>query len=359
MVEVYFEKVGKYFGTVRAVEDFTLKVRDKEFMVLLGPSGCGKTTTLRLTAGLERPTKGHVYFGDRIMDDVHPRFRNVSMVFQSYALFPHMSVFDNVAFPLKAAKWPKEKIRARTEEVAKMLRIGDLLDRRPYEISGGQQQRVALGRAMVRKPDVLLLDEPLANLDAKLRAIMRGELKRLQREFECTTIQVTHDQVEAMSMADRITLMNEGRIQQVGAPVELYDSPKSEFVAGFIGTPSINLIDCSFREEKSLLDFGPFTIKIPKDMGDLLKGHTEVIFGIRPRHVGVSDSGSPGAIESEVYVVEPLGEETIITLEIEGVRIMVAVTQPTFKAEMGEKLWVSFNLDRAHVFDRKSEKALI
>ena len=357
MVDIYLENLTKYFGSVRAVEDLTLRVKDKEFMVLLGPSGCGKTTTLRLIAGLEKPTKGHIYFGDNLMDYVPVKDRNVSMVFQSYALFPHMRVFDNIAFPLDVAGWSKEEKKKRVMEIAKMLRIEDLLERKPHELSGGQKQRVALGRALVRKPDVLLLDEPLANLDAKLRATMRGEIKRLQKDFESTTVYVTHDQIEAMSMADRIAVLNEGWLQQVGTPDELYSSPSNVFVAGFIGSPSMNLLDCSFVEESGLLDFASFTIRVPEDLRDLLKGHTELIFGIRPRDVKVSRKKLPHAIESEVYVVEPLGEETIITLEVKGTMVRV-VTSPTFKAKIGMRIWTSFDLNKAHIFDRKTGEAI-
>jgi len=354
MVEVYLENLTKYFGSVKALEDLTLKIYDKELIVLLGPSGCGKTTTLRLIAGLEQPTKGHIYFGEKLMNDVPPRFRNVSMVFQSYALFPHMKVFDNIAFPLKVVRWSKKDIEKRVKEVASMLRIENLLDRKPHELSGGQQQRVALGRALVRKPDILLLDEPLANLDAKLREAMRGELKRLQKEFKCTTVYVTHDQIEAMSMADRIAILNNGILQQVGTPDELYNTPENIFVASFIGSPSINLLDCSFIEEKGILDFGSFTLKMPKDMIDILSGRSELVFGVRPRDINVWKEKKPHALETEVYVAEPLGEEMLITLDIEGVRIR-AISPFISNVKIGEKLWISFNLNKVHIFDKKGE----
>ena len=357
MVEVRLENLTKHFGSVRAVENLNLKINDEELIVLLGPSGCGKTTILRLIAGLERPTRGHVYFGEKCVDDVPPRFRNVSMVFQSYALFPHMKVFDNIAFPLKVARWSKRDIEERVKEVASMLKIENLLERKPHELSGGQQQRVALGRALARKPDILLLDEPLANLDAKLRETMRGELKRLQKEFKCTTVYVTHDQIEAMSMADRIAILNNGKLQQVGTPEELYNAPKNIFVASFIGTPSMNLLDCSYIEEKGILDFGSFTIKMPEDIKSSLSGHSELVFGVRPRDIDVSKNEKPNALESKVYVAEPLGEEMLITLDIKGIRIKaVSPFIPDVKIE--EKLWVSFNLNKAHIFDKKGGEAL-
>jgi len=357
MVEVRLENLTKYFGSVRAVENLNLKINNEELIVLLGPSGCGKTTTLRLIAGLERPTKGHIYFGDKCVDDVPPRLRNVSMVFQSYALFPHMKVFDNIAFPLKVARWSKTEIENRVKEIASMLRIEGLLDRRPHELSGGQQQRVALGRALARKPDILLLDEPLANLDAKLREAMRGELKRLQKEFKCTTIYVTHDQIEAMSIADRIVVLNNGKLQQVGTPEELHNAPKNIFVASFIGTPAMNLLDCSFIEEKGILDFGSFTIKIPDDMKDILSGSSELVLGIRPRDIKVSKDKRSHSLEAKVYVAEPLGEEMLITLDIKGIRIK-AVSTLIPHVKINEKLWVSFNMNKVHIFNRKSGESI-
>ena len=357
MVEVRLENLTKYFGSVKALENLSLTIKNEELMVLLGPSGCGKTTTLRLIAGLEQPTKGHIYFGEKRVDNVPPRFRNVSMVFQSYALFPHMKVFDNIAFPLKVARWPKKDIEKRVKEVASMLRIENLLDRKPHELSGGQQQRVALGRALARKPDILLLDEPLANLDAKLREAMRGELKRLQKEFKCTTIYVTHDQIEAMSMADRIAILNNGKLQQIGTPEELYNSPKNIFVASFIGTPSMNLLDCSFIKEKGILDFGSFTIKLPEDVKSTISNGSELVFGIRPRDIDVSKERRPHALEAEVYVAEPLGEEMLITLNIGGIRIK-AVSPSIFDAKIGEKLWISFKMNKAKIFDKKRGEAL-
>ncbi len=362
MVAVALEDVTKKFGRVVAVDGLTFKVKDGEFMVLLGPSGCGKTTTLRIISGLERVTKGRVYFGDELVDNgetiyVLPQKRNVSMVFQSYALFPHMNVFDNIAFPAYIRKLPKEEIRRRVYDMADLLRIRDLLDRKPHELSGGQQQRVALARALIIEPAVLLLDEPLANLDAKLRVYMRAELKRIQREFRCTTIYVTHDQVEAMSMADRIAVMNLGKIQQIGTPGDLYDKPANLFVAGFIGSPPMNLLNCSLITAGAL-DFGAFKLKIPDSWASLIQGSGELIYGVRPQDLRVFKREEKGSIEFTVHVVEPLGDRIVLTLVKDGLSIK-ALASPDFKVEMGDKVWVYFNFDKSHIFEKKSGKLII
>lgn len=364
MVSVILENVMKTFGKVIAVDDMNLHIEDGEFMALLGPSGCGKTTTLRLIAGLERVTRGRILFDDKVMDDggityVAPRFRKVSMVFQSYALFPHMRVFDNIAFPAAIAKIPKDEIRKRVHEVASLFGIEGLLDRKPHELSSGQQQRVALARALVLRPEVLLLDEPLANLDAKLRVAARAELKRLhKKEFKCTTIYVTHDQIEALSMADRIAVMNEGRIQQVGTPEDLYDRPENLFVAGFIGSPPMNLLECSFREEGCLLDFGPFTVKVPESWVDLLREHSELVFGIRPTDIAVCKRGEARGLRFEVYVTEALGDRIIVTLENGGV-LVKTVAPPRILFEIGEEVRLVFNMNKAHIFDKKTGKIIL
>ncbi len=362
MVSIFLDSVTKVFEKVVAVNEMTLRVRDGEFMVLLGPSGCGKTTTLRLISGLERVTRGRIYFGDQLVDDgksvfVPPQRRNVSMVFQSYALFPHMNVFDNIAFPAYVRRLPREEIKRRVYEIADLLRIRDLLDRKPHELSGGQQQRVALARALMIEPSVLLLDEPLANLDAKLRVYMRAELKRIQREFGCTTVYVTHDQVEAMSMADRIAVMNEGRIMQVGTPDELYNRPANLFVAGFIGSPPMNLLECSLLEE-GVLDFGPFKLKLPPDLAEAVKGRSDLVFGVRPQDVKVSREEVPGALEFTVYVSEPLGDRVVLTLVKEDV-MLKALASPDFRVEMGEEVWVSFDFRKVHLFDAKTEQLIV
>jgi len=361
VVEVRLEGVTKRFGNVVAVDDLTLKIKDKEFMVLLGPSGCGKTTTLRLIAGLEKVTRGRIFFKDEVVDDgetifIPPQKRNVSMVFQSYALFPHMNVFENIAFPARIKKLPNREVKKRVYELADLLRIKDLLNRKPHELSGGQQQRVALARALMIEPSVLLLDEPLANLDAKLRVYMRAELKRIQKEFSCTTVYVTHDQIEAMSMADRIAVLNMGKLQQVGTPDELYDKPSNLFVAGFIGSPPMNIIECTLVGTK-YLDFGSFKIKIPEDWAEVLY-KKELVFGIRPQDILVSKSKRDGAVNFYVYVSEPLGDRIILTLAKDDIMIKVLVDKST-RVNMREEVWVIFNLEKAHIFDKKTGKLII
>jgi len=356
------EEVTKRFGKVVAVNDLTLEIRDKEFLVLLGPSGCGKTTTLRLIAGLERVSEGRIYFDERVVDDggvtyVPPQRRNVSMVFQSYALFPHMNVFENIAFPARIRRLPKEEVRRRVYEVSELLRIKDLLTRKPHELSSGQQQRVALARALMIKPSVLLLDEPLANLDAKLRIYMRAELKRLQKEFRCTTVYVTHDQVEAMSMADRIVVMNEGRVQQIGTPEELYDRPANLFVAGFIGSPPMNLLDCTFTQA-GLLDFGDFKLKLPDELAEPLREERELIFGIRPQDIKVSKERLKESVEFTVYVSEPLGDRVLLTLASGGT-IIKALASPDFKVKIGDRVWAVFDLRKAHIFSKRRGALII
>ncbi|WP_297487983.1 ABC transporter ATP-binding protein, partial [Thermococcus sp.] len=291
MAEVQLINVWKVFGGFTAVKDMNLHVKDREFMILLGPSGCGKTTTLRMIAGLEEPTKGRIYIGDRLVADpekdvfVPPRDRDVAMVFQSYALYPHMSVYDNIAFPLKLRKVPKSEVDKRVREVAEMLGLSELLNRKPRELSGGQRQRVALGRAIVRKPRVFLMDEPLSNLDAKLRVRMRAELKRLQRQLGVTTVYVTHDQVEAMTMGDRIAVINAGQLQQVGSPEEVYHKPANTFVAGFIGSPPMNFLEGTLTED-GFVDFGEFRLKLLPDQFEVLREENlidkTITFGIRP-----------------------------------------------------------------------------
>lgn len=357
------ENLTKRFGDVIAVNNITLEVMDKEFMVFLGPSGCGKTTTLRCIAGLETPDSGNIYIGDSLVNELPPKDRDVAMVFQSYALYPHMSVFDNIAFPLKMRKVPKEEIKKRVKEVASLLKIEELLDRKPRQLSGGQAQRVALGRAIVRQPKVFLFDEPLSNLDAKLRVYMRAELKRLQKELATTTIYVTHDQVEAMTMADRIALMNKGMLQQLASPSDIYHKPENIFVAGFIGSPPMNFIDCSFKEFGSeyFLDAGEFKLKLPKDIGLLIKekaSSSELILGVRPEDITVYEEVMPEAIETEVYVVEPLGAENVIDLKI-GENLIKAISPSTFSLKIGDKAYITFNKEKMHVFDKKTEKTII
>ena len=360
MVRVRLVNLCKYFGKVKAVDNLNLDIRDGEFVALLGPSGCGKTTTLLMIAGIYKPTKGYIYFDDRIVNDLPPKDRNVGMVFQSYALYPHMTVYDNIAFPLKLKKVPKQEIDRKVREVAKFLRIENLLDRKPSQLSGGQQQRVALARALAKEPQLFLMDEPLSNLDAKLRVTMRAELKRLQKELGITTIYVTHDQVEAMTMADRIAVMNEGKLQQYGEPQELYNKPANVFVAGFIGSPPMNFLDGSLveRDGEMYIDFGVFEIKLPSDMAQVLKeanASSEVIFGIRPEDIKIGE----GDLEGEVYVVEPMGKDSIVHINMGGDIIIRALVSGSAAFAMQEKVKLTFDMSKAHVFDKKTEKAYI
>ena len=362
MVEVKLENLTKIFNkTVVAVDNVNLHIKDKEFLVLLGPSGCGKTTTLRCIAGLETPTSGNIYIGDRLVNDVPEKERDAAMVFQTFALWPHMKAFDNIAFPLKMYKVPKHEIKKRVKETAELLKIQNLLDRVPGQLSGGEAQRVALGRAIVRNPKVFLMDEPLANLDAKLRVHMRVELRKLQEELGVTTIYVTHDQAEAMTMADRIAVMHEGRLRQVGPPSELYDHPGELFVAGFIGSPSMNFMDCSFDEEKGLLVSDVFALTIPKPLEKKIKeytGSSELILGVRPQDITIHEKQMRNSISAEVYATEPLGSETIVDLKL-GDKIIKAVAPPTYKANSGDKVRITFDMEKIHIIDKKTEKTIL
>jgi len=364
MADVRVENLVKRFDEVIAVNNLSLEVKDREFVVFLGPSGCGKTTTLRSIAGLEHPDEGNIYIDNVLVNDLPPADRDVAFVFQFYALYPHMSVYDNMAFPLKAVKTPKSEIDMRVREVATILRIERLLSRIPEKLSGGEMQRVALGRAMVRRPKVFLMDEPLTNLDAKLRAEMRAELKRLQKDIGATTIYVTHDQLEAMSMGDKIAVMSAGVIQQIGTPGEVYDHPANLFVAGFVGSPTMNLLNCAYASDggKSFLAIGKddFRLEISNVMGgkiQKLATSPELILGIRSEDIFIKDEQSPDTIKAEVYIVEPLGSENIIDLKI-GDNILKAKTLPTLQPDIGQPIRAWFNRDRMHIFDKNTEKAI-
>jgi multiple sugar transport system ATP-binding protein len=358
LARVLLEDVSKSFGDVAAVKHLNLEIRDKEFLVLLGPSGCGKTTALRCIAGLEAPDSGEVRIGDQLVTSLPPRDRNIAMVFQSYALYPHMTVYENLAFPLRVRKTAKKDIDSKVRKSAETLRITDLLERKPKQLSGGEQQRVALGRALVREPNVFLMDEPLSNLDAKLRLHMRAELKRLQKELEITTIYVTHDQAEAMTMADRIAVMDKGVLQQLASPDEIYNKPVNAFVAGFLGSPPMNFIDCTLvrKADRPFLDAGTFVIELAELRGSKIE-ESELIIGIRPEDVTVETKGED-AIEMEVYVVEPLGSEVVLDLRT-GENILKLKTSPNFTPRIGEKIWVKFNKNKTHVFDKTTGKALL
>lgn len=363
MVKIELENLSKHFGKVKAVDNINLKIKEKEFMTLLGPSGCGKTTILRCIAGLERLTSGNIYFDDELVNDKKPAERNVAMVFQSYALYPHMNVFQNLSFPLRMRKVSKDEIKKRVKETANLLRIEDLLYRKPSELSGGQRQRVALGRAIVRKPTVFLLDEPLSNLDAKLRVQMRTELKKLHEVLGITTIYVTHDQVEAMSISERITLIRDGAVQQVAHPNEAYLHPQNLWVAGFIGTQPMNLIECDLTEknDKKILDAGEFILPLEEDLADLLvKGATScrLFMGVRPTDISLSDSKKSDSVyKSEIYASEPTGGGFIVHLKI-GDALVRAEAGSNFSAKSGDKVYLTFDVNDLYFFDKKTGKSL-
>ena len=358
MVSVKLVNLTKRFGKVVAVDRLNLEVKDGEFVALLGPSGCGKTTTLLMIAGIYRPTEGEIYFNERLVNDLEPKDRNVGMVFQTYALYPHMKVFDNIAFPLKLKKVPKEEIRRKVLEVAKLLRIEELLERKPSQLSGGQQQRVALARALVKEPDLFLMDEPLSNLDAKLRMEMRGELKRLQKDLGITTIYVTHDQLEAMTMADRIAVLNKGRLQQYGPPEELYNRPANVFVARFIGSYPTHLIEGSLRwvDGNIYFDFGAErSIKLPAWLSEILRdAPSEVILGVRPESITL---GQGGDLEGEVYLVEPMGREQLVTLRV-GSLLLKALVPSYIRVKTGERVGIKFP-DEVFLFEKSSGESLL
>lgn len=354
-----------YDGGVTAVSDFNLEIEDKEFIILVGPSGCGKSTTLRMIAGLEDISKGELYIGDVLSNDVAPKDRDIAMVFQNYALYPHMTVYDNMAFGLKLRKTPKEETRRRVEEAARILDIAHLLDRKPKALSGGQRQRVALGRAIVRDPKVFLLDEPLSNLDAKLRAQMRTEISKLHQRLGTTFIYVTHDQTEAMTMGTRIVVMKDGIIQQVDTPQNLYDKPCNEFVAGFIGSPQMNFINATVAKSGSdyFLKFDKYDIKLPVSKTANLESYVgkEVVCGIRPENVHDEpeflEKETDGIIEANVDVTELMGAEIYLYLSITGIPITARV-EPYSKAKPGDTIKVALDLQKIHIFDKETEQTI-
>ena len=364
----------RYPGGVTAVSDFNLEIKDKEFIILVGPSGCGKSTTLRMVAGLEEISDGEVYIGDRLVNDVAPKDRDIAMVFQNYALYPHMTVFDNMAFGLKLRKTPKDEIKRRVEEAARILDIEHLLERKPKALSGGQRQRVALGRAIVREPKVFLLDEPLSNLDAKLRAQMRTEISKLHQRLGTTFIYVTHDQTEAMTMGTRIVVMKSGLVQQVDTPQNLYLYPCNLFVAGFIGSPQMNFIESKLIKngDDYYVEFGSedtktragvkYQIKLPadKNKNDCLAAYVdkEVIMGIRPEHVHNEEdliaANPDGIVEADVEVTELMGAETYLYMNCEGQTINARVA-PTNTARPGDKIKIALEPSKIHLFDKDTE----
>lgn len=362
MTEVRLEKVSKIFGETRAVDNVDLQVNHGEFMVLLGPSGCGKTTTLRLIAGLEKPSSGLIFFDGEVVNELEPKDRRVAMVFQDYALYPHMKVFDNLALNLQIRGIPKDDIRKKVHETAELLGIKHLLERKPGQLSGGEQQRVALGRAIVREPSVFLMDEPLSNLDAALRARMRGELKKLQERLKTTTIYVTHDQVEAMVMANKIAVMKSGRVQQIGTPQEIYNRPANRFVAEFVGSPKMNIFDATLKiNENVKLSTGEFDISIPLSIAQSLVQSgvgTELMVGIRPEDIMVSTTYKEGFVESVVYLVEDIGNLSFVTLQV-GDLLIVAQAPPSVGLNAGERAFFKLLSEKLHIFDKKTEELIV
>ncbi len=365
MASVTYDHVTKRFGDVVAVNDLDIEVADKEFLVLVGPSGCGKTTALRCLAGLEDVTEGSILIADQVVNDVAPKDRDIAMVFQSYALYPHMSVYDNMAFGLKLRKTPKQEIKKRVEDAATVLGIEMLLDRKPRQLSGGQRQRVAVGRAIVREPKVFLLDEPLSNLDAKLRVETRANISKLHQELATTFIYVTHDQVEAMTMASRIAVMNLGLLQQIASPQDLYDLPDNLFVAGFIGSPAMNFFPGTVRKDdgKVYVDGGTFNVQIPEERTSTYASYTdkEVIFGMRPEDIHNPDFTPPGIIaqpvECTVDVTELMGNEIFVYLK-NGDHNFIARVDPRSRYQVNDKVTVIFNMNNMQIFDTETELAV-
>jgi multiple sugar transport system ATP-binding protein len=365
MASVTYQNVYKKYGDVTAVNNLNIEVGDKEFLVLVGPSGCGKTTALRCLAGLEEITSGEIKIADRVVNDVAPKDRDIAMVFQSYALYPHLSVYDNMAFGLKLRKVPKDEIKRRVNEAADILGIRDLLDRKPRQLSGGQRQRVAVGRAIVREPKVFLFDEPLSNLDAKLRVAMRAEISKLHQRLATTFIYVTHDQIEAMTMATRIAVINKGVLQQLDTPQNLYDRPNNLFVAGFIGSPAMNFFPGKLRKDngKLIVDTGDFSVAIPPKFSKPYEGHAgkDIIFGIRPENIHDANFVPPN-IDSEkvavkVDVTELMGNEIFLYL-VSGKNTFVSRVDPRSQLRVGQQADVAFDMDAIHIFDTATEEAI-
>jgi multiple sugar transport system ATP-binding protein len=365
MSSVTYDHVFKRFGDVVAVNDLDIKIEDKEFLVLVGPSGCGKSTALRCLAGLEDISEGQILIGDQVVNDVAPKDRDIAMVFQSYALYPHMSVYDNMAFGLKLRKYPKEEIKRRVDEAADILGIEDLLDRKPRQLSGGQRQRVAVGRAIVREPKVFLLDEPLSNLDAKLRVQTRTEITKLHKRLATTFIYVTHDQVEAMTMASRIAVMNQGILYQLDSPQNLYDYPDNLFVAGFIGSPAMNFFNARLRKDGGnlVVDAGAFAVKIPDDRKNIYMPHEgkDVVFGIRPEDIYDPKFEAPNIIGESVVgsveVTELMGNEIFVFFK-SGDHDYVGRIDPRTDFKMGDNVQATFNMANMHIFDKENEQAI-
>ncbi len=364
MATVELRNITKvYEGGVKAVDAANITVADKEFVVLVGPSGCGKSTTLRMIAGLEEITSGELLIDGSAMNDVAPKDRDIAMVFQNYALYPHMTVYENMAFGLKIRKYAKKEIEARVHEAAGILDIEELLDRKPKALSGGQRQRVAVGRAIVRKPKVFLFDEPLSNLDAKLRVQMRAEISSLHSRLQATMIYVTHDQVEAMTMGDRIVVMRDGLIQQIGTPLGLYNQPNNRFVAGFIGSPPMNIMVGTVSEDggRVVIDEGDFQMQPEPDTADSLRSYVgrEVVFGIRPEDLVQEDGPVPvNNITASVEVVEPLGSEIHLYVTTSKHQ-MIARVPPRKEFQVGDSVHLKVDVSKLHLFDQETEASIV
>jgi len=362
MAQVALRNIVKTFDRTPAVQGIDLDISDREFIVLVGPSGCGKSTTLRMIAGLEEATSGEIYIGDQLVNDVPPKDRDIAMVFQNYALYPHMTVFENMSFGLRLKKFPKPEIRERVQAAARILDITDLLDRRPKQLSGGQRQRVAMGRAIVRNPKVFLFDEPLSNLDAKLRVQMRTEIKKIHQTVTTTTVYVTHDQVEAMTLADRVVIMNAGRIDQIGTPHEVYHKPRTQFVAGFIGSPTMNFLPCRLVENGAgltvrLSDWLALPVPASREARYRPRVGQELIFGLRPEHIREGRGEVPpgmAAFEARLDVVEPMGMETMVYFLVDGVEVCGRV-DPAAAGTMGEPMRLVADVNQMHLIDPRTE----
>jgi multiple sugar transport system ATP-binding protein len=366
MAEVRLRKIVKRYDEVEAVRGIDLDIADHEFVVLVGPSGCGKSTTLRMIAGLEDITGGEVSIGGDVVNDVPPKDRDIAMVFQNYALYPHMTVFQNMSFGLRLKRFPKAEIKKRVDEAARILDITELLDRKPKQLSGGQRQRVAMGRAIVRNPKVFLFDEPLSNLDAKLRVQMRTEIKKVHLQVRTTTVYVTHDQIEAMTLADRVVVMNHGIIEQVGTPHQLYHNPRTRFVAGFIGSPAMNFIPCRVEEANGGLSVrltDDLTLPMPPARAAQYQGHKQngkLLLGLRPEHI--TEAGQhlePGEVpfEAKLEVTEPMGMETLVYFPVNGTQVCGRVN-PNAGARDGAPLWLAADLNNMHLIDEASGKVI-
>ena len=362
MADVEIKDLHKIFDRTEAVKGIDLSIKDKEFVILVGPSGCGKSTVLRMIAGLEEVTKGEIYIGDKLVNDIPPKDRDIAMVFQSYALYPHMTVFENMSFGLRLRKFSKEDIKLRVEEAAQVLGISELLKRRPRQLSGGQRQRVAMGRAIVRNPKVFLFDEPLSNLDAKMRGQMRIEIKRVHQHLKTTTIYVTHDQVEAMTLADRVVVMKDGKIEQIGTPDEIYNFPKTGFVAGFIGSPAMNFIPGTLVKNNKIYSVfinDNISFLLDKDKEKRIEGleGKNVLLGIRPEHI--NEKQSKDAIEHNVKIdlVEPLGMETMVYFTINKVQLCGKVS-PENNLRSNNTAILNFNKNKFHIIDPETDKVI-